>query len=67
MNTITLLRSKGLTDDEIMVVISQRHASATADAYAKGYTDGKKQVLKIVEGCVEFIRYGIQTNMELAC
>lgn len=66
MNEITLLRSKGLTDDEIMLIISQKHAAALVDAYVKGYREGQKRVMALIENFTALARFATQSDAELA-
>lgn len=81
MNQITLLRSKGLTDDEIMEVIRKQHCDAAArafqiglregvkesvDSYAKGFREGQQMVMSLIENFAALARFATQSDAELA-
>lgn len=81
MNQITLLRSKGLNDDEIMAILSKQHCDAAArafqiglregvkesvDAYAKGFREGQQMVMGLIENFAELARFATQSDSELA-
>lgn len=40
MNTISILRIKGLSDNSIMAIIAERQAKQLQDAYMKGFREG---------------------------
>jgi len=63
MSTIALLRSKGLTDQEIQDIINQRQSRLIVDVYTKGFRQG---VRSTIEGLFAATKLANQTDKELA-
>lgn len=67
MNTISILRIKGLTDADIMGIISERQAKQLQEAYMKGFREGvaaATDAFMVATDCVEYVK---QTDLELSC
>jgi flagellar biosynthesis/type III secretory pathway protein FliH len=64
MNTISILRLKGLTDADIMEIIAERQAKQLQEAYKKGYMAGYEHLLCIMEKVSEYVK---QSDSELSC
>jgi hypothetical protein len=64
MNTIAILRAKGLSYTEIMEIIDERQGKQIAEAYNKGFKAGVRGLLGVM---TKVVAYSELSNKELSC
>jgi len=64
MNTIAILRAKGLSYTEIMEIIDERQGRQLQEAYNKGYAAGVRGLLGVMDKVALYVN---QSDSELSC
>lgn len=64
MNTISILRAKGLSYTEIMEIIDERQGKQLAEAYTKGFSAGVRGLLGVMDQVALYVK---QSDLELSC